>query len=106
MGIQAVPGLTLEMSITVASVWNLIISRHNALSFTPLVVLDDVTGVAKTSSPEEGEEGGLVSDESKCGTGGICNKVGSSAIVLIKPRALRCAFSLRSICRAACKRST
>lgn len=74
--------------MTVASVWKSIISRHNALSFTPLIVLDSAIGVTGMSSLEDGEGGSLALCDSRSGMGGRCNSNGSSAIVLINPRAL------------------
>ena len=92
--------------MTVAAVWKSTISRHNALSLTFLVALDRATGVSNTSSLEDGEGGRRESCESRSGMGGKCDSIGSSDIVLINPRALSCAFSLRNTCKAAWSRST
>lgn len=73
--------------MTFASAWKSIISRHSALSFAVLILLDIMTGVVRMSSLDEGEGGALEPEASKSGTGGMCDSNGRSAIVLIRPRA-------------------
>lgn len=81
------PGCILEISMTVASVWKSIISRHSVLSSGLPCLFECAKGVITVSSLEDGEDG--TSEEINSGTGGRCNNVGRSVIVLITPSALR-----------------